>query len=49
MINSQREAKSGFKGFKSGKILEHNNALKQIVKYSTKSFLTPNAKLPLLD
>lgn len=42
MINSQREAKSGFKGFKSGKILEHNNALKQIVKYSTKSFLTPN-------
>ena len=42
VINSQREAKSGFKGFKSGKILEHNNALKQIVKYSTKSFLTPN-------
>lgn len=42
MINSQREAKSGFKGFKSGKILEHNNTLKQIVKYSTKSFLTPN-------
>ena len=24
MINSQREAKSGFKGFKSGKILERN-------------------------